>query len=79
MNDLGKLNDILFAELDRLERCGSDDIGKEAERAKQIRDLSAQVIGNARTVMDVYRMRQSEMTDTAGQICVPKMLGGGEV
>lgn len=78
MNDLGKLNDILFAELERLEQCGKDDIAKEADRAKQIRDLSAQVIGNARTVMDVYRMRQSQIDGTAEQICVPRMLGGGD-
>lgn len=77
-NDLGRLNDILFAELERLEGAGKDDIEVEAERAKHIRNLSATVIDNAKTVMEAYRIRQGSIDETAGQIAVPRMLQAGD-
>lgn len=78
-NDLGKLNDILFAELDRLEQAGADDIAAEAERAKQVRDLAGTVIDNARTVITAYKLRSDAELMVGGAVKEPpKMLGGGE-
>jgi hypothetical protein len=73
-NTLGRLNDMLFDELENLRNA---DVGNvealqsEIARAKAIEDMSMVVIDNARTILDATRLRASFSKNAH----MPKMLG----
>ena len=76
-NDLGRLNDALFAELDNLRAVdvtNADAIAAEVSRAKAVEGIAKTVIENANTVLDATRMR-AEYSKGAS-VSMPKMLEG---
>ena len=77
MNSLTKLNDALFAELDRLERIGHEDhecLRAEIDRAKAVSNLAASITNNHRLALQVARERAE--THMCESISIPKMLEG---
>lgn len=80
-NDLGRLNDILFDELDRLQDAdacdGSGRAGLDVEiaRARSIRDLAATVIDNANTTMRAVELKVS-LSDPLKPVSLPRLLDG---
>lgn len=71
-NKLSDLNDILFAQLDRLndENIKPEDLELEIKRANSISSLSAQVINNAKIVLDAAKLS----ADT-GKSYIPEQFG----
>jgi len=69
-NKLSDLNNILFAQLERLsdEDLSTEGLQKEIDRSKAITGLATQVIGNARLVFEA----QKELGNTNS---VPEVLG----
>lgn len=78
MNNLGKLNDELFAELDRLAAAEGDGIAAEAARAKEVVGLSSKIIENARLSMDAVKLKAHLELEVGQAVHVPRMLGDGE-
>ena len=79
-NKLTDLNDHLFAQLERLgnESLSKEDLSKEVERSRAITDVSKQVVGNARLVLDAEKF----MADGASMVRrknMPAMLGSKEL
>ena len=77
INDLGQLNDQLFAELENLRTVDVSDadvIAAEVSRAKAVEGIARTVIENANTVLDATRMR-AEFCKGAS-IKIPRMLEG---
>ena len=77
VNDLGRLNDQLFAELDNLRAVDASDadaIAAEVSRAKAVEGIARTVIENANTVLDATRMRAE--FGKGAVVNVPKMLEG---
>lgn len=72
MNDLEKVNAILFRELDRLEGADGEDMRDEIERARTIKGLSDTVIANGNLVL---RAAQAS-AGVAEAVRIPRMLGG---
>lgn len=72
MNDLEKVNAIVFRELERLESCPKEHMADEIERARTIKGLSDTVISNGNLVL---RAAQAS-TGVAEAVRMPKMLGG---
>lgn len=72
MNDLEKVNAIVFRELERLESCPKEHIADEIERARTIKGLSDTVISNGNLVL---RAAQAS-AGVAEAVRMPKMLGG---
>lgn len=59
-NDLGRLNDLLFAELDRLNSVdpeNKDAVALEVSRAKAMQGIAAQVTDSCKVVLDTVRLR----------------------
>ena len=76
-NTLGRLNEILFAELERLnalDASNEDAVRVEVSRSKAVQELAREVNASAKTVMDATRFR----AEWAGsrQASVPKLLEG---
>lgn len=75
-NDLSKLNDIMFNQIDRLDQMSIKDpeaMASEIERAKVIKSLASTVIDNGRLVLAAVQT-SSEVGEA---VCVPRMLGAG--
>lgn len=75
MNSLGRLNDELFAQLERLSDVDVRDeasLKAEVERSRAVEGIAKTIIGNAETVLAATRMR-AEYTSHAS---MPKMLEG---
>jgi hypothetical protein len=76
-NDLGRLTDALFAELDNLRAVDvtdGDAIAAEVSRAKAVEGIAKTVIENANTVLDATRMRAEY--GKGATVTMPKMLEG---
>lgn len=74
-NDLYKLNDVLFAELDRLSNLElkGEELENEIKRADAIVDISKQLIDNAELVLRAQIAKSQKMSYNQ---TMPKMLGG---
>ena len=78
-NTLGRLNEVLFAELERLNAVDVTDaaaLQAEVERSKAVQGVAKEINASAKTVLDTARMR-AEWAD-ARTARTPKMLDGGE-
>lgn len=75
-NTLGDLNNHLFAQLERLsdEDLKGEKLEEEINRARAIKDIATQIIGNANVVLRAQEL----VADTTGRsnVNVPKMLEG---
>jgi hypothetical protein len=74
-NALGKLNDALFAELDRLSSVDikdEDAVKLEISRSKAIEGIASTTIENAKTILEATRIK----AEFGRQAPVPKMLEG---
>lgn len=75
-NNLGELNNFLFAQLERLDNpeITEEELQQEIQRSKAIASVSAQIIANANTVLEAQRF----VSETVGRskVEVPKMLEG---
>ena len=76
-NTLGRLNEVLFAELERLDALDASDedaVRVEVSRSKAIQEVAREVNASAKTIMDAARFR----AEWAGakQAKMPKMLEG---
>lgn len=75
-NDLGRLNDQLFAELENLRAVDATDadmMAAEVARSKAVEGIARTVIENANTVLAATRMRAEY---NQNQVSMPKMLEG---
>lgn len=74
-NTLGRLNDELFAELDRLgavDASDADALRAEIDRAKSIEGVSRTIVDNAKVIIDATIMR----ANLTHEVRTPKMLEG---
>lgn len=74
-NALGKLNDALFAELDRLSSVDikdEDAVKLEISRSKAIEGIAKTTVDNAKTILDATRLRAEYGRTTP----MPKILEG---
>lgn len=74
-NDLKKLNDVLFDELERLSAVdvGNEDaVRLEISRSKAIEGIAKTAVDNARTILEATRIRAEFGRTTP----MPKMLEG---
>lgn len=73
VNSLGRLSDVLFNELERLDSLDVSDesaVKMEVSRSKSIQGVAAQVNLAARTILDTAKVR----ANITGVKNVPKML-----
>jgi len=74
-NDLKKLNDVLF---DELERLGAVDVGNEdavrleISRSKAIEGIAKTAVDNAKTILEATRIR----AEYSREVRMPRMLEG---
>lgn len=76
-NTLGRLNEVLFAELERLNALDASDedaVRIEVSRSKAVQEVAREVNQSARTIMDAARFRAE--WSGARQASVPKLLEG---
>lgn len=74
-NALGRLNDALFAELDRLSTIDikdEDAVKLEISRSKAIEGIAKTTVDNAKTILDATRLRAEYGRTTP----MPKILEG---
>lgn len=74
-NALGKLNDALFAELDRLSSVDikdEDAVKLEISRSKAIEGIAKTTVDNAKTILEATRLRAEYGRTTP----MPKILEG---
>lgn len=75
-NTLGDLNNHLFAQLERLsdEELQGEKLQEEIGRAKAVKEIASQIIGNANVVLKAQEL----IAETTGRskVIVPKMLEG---
>ena len=74
-NALGRLNEVLFAELDRLSAVdieNEDAVKLEISRSKAIEGIAKTTVDNAKTVLDATRLK----AEVGQQTHMPKMLEG---
>ena len=74
-NDLGRLNEVLFAELERLGSVDLEDedaVKLEISRSKAIEGIAKTTVDNARTILEATRIR-AEYTRV---MRMPRMLEG---
>lgn len=74
-NDLKKLNDVLFAELERLSAVdvGNEDaVRLEISRSKAIEGIAKTTVDNARTILEATRIR----AEYSREVRMPRMLEG---
>lgn len=77
MNSLGRLNEILFAELERLNALDVSDkdaVAAECSRSKAIQNVAREVNQSSKTVMEAARFR-AEWAGARGAN-MPKLLEG---
>jgi hypothetical protein len=75
-NNMGRLSDLLFDELERLgslDTHDSDALKAEVERSRAIEGIAKTVIENAGTVLEATRMRAQYTQQT---VTMPKLLEG---
>lgn len=75
-NDLGRLNEALFSELENLrsvDPTDRDGLAAEVQRAKAVEGIAKTIIDNANTVLDATRMRAGFAKES---VTMPKMLEG---
>lgn len=76
-NTLGRLNEVLFAELERLNALDATDekaVAAEVSRSKAIQEVAREVNQSAKTVLGTAKMR-AEWAGMKG-VSTPKMLEG---
>lgn len=77
-----KLNDALFAQLDKLQSVEADDsesMERVIEQTKAVSDLARNIISNANTAINAMRLYDNAGLGAAELVGrAPKMLGGGE-
>ena len=77
-----KLNDALFAQLDKLQLVEADDsesMERVIEQTKAVSDLARNIISNANTAINAMRLYDNAGLGAAELVGrAPKMLGGGE-
>ena len=78
-----KLNDALFAQMDKLAAAKTeDDVKREVERSKAVSALATNIVNNARNAIRVVEMGNDSMLGVAGAVgvhpTVPRMLTGGD-
>lgn len=77
-----KLNDALFAQLDKLQEVDkgdADEMELVIEQTKAVSQLASNIISNANTAISAMRLYDSAGMGAAELIGrAPKMLGGGE-
>lgn len=77
-----KLNDALFAQLDKLQAVDGDDaeaMERTIEQTKAVSQLASNIISNANTAISAMRLYDQAGMGAAELIGkAPKMLGGGE-
>lgn len=74
-NDLGRLNEVLFAELERLGSVdleNEDAVRLEISRSKAIEGIAKTTVDNAKTILEATRLRAEFGRTTP----MPKMLEG---
>lgn len=74
-NDLGRLNEVLFAELERLGSVdleNEDAVRLEISRSKAIDGIAKTTVDNAKTILEATRLRAEFGRTTP----MPKMLEG---
>ena len=79
MSDLWKLNDHIFAELDRLAELDVNDAEAreaEIERSKAIGSMAGRAIENARAVMDAVKVQIAADDTVADSMAIPRLLLG---
>ena len=77
MNSLGRLNEILFDELERLNALDITDkeaVAVEVSRSKAIQDTAKEVNQSARTILETAKLRAG--ISGARSASVPKLLEG---
>ena len=76
-NTLADLNDLLFAEMERLddESLKGDDLKEELSRAKGMAQIGTKIILNARTILDAAKF-QDEKLDADSK--TPRLLLGDQ-
>lgn len=76
-NTLGRVNDYLFAELERLDALTTmddpDALRLEISRSKAVEGIAKAAIDNANTILDVARLKAEY---SGARVSVPKMLAG---
>jgi len=74
--NLSDLNDVLFAQLSRLnnDKLIGDDLERELRRSSGVTSLSKEIVSNARLVLDGEKHRK----EFGGGYKLPKMLGNQE-
>ncbi len=72
-NRLSDLNNHLFAQLERLgdEDLQGEALSEEIQRSKAVASISANIIDNARIVLEAEKMRHSLLP---GNVSLPEML-----
>ena len=77
-----KLNDALFAQLDKLQDVDPDDaeaMERTIEQTRAVSQLAGNIISNANTAINAMRLYDQAGMGAAELIGkAPKMLGGGE-
>lgn len=76
-NTLGRLNEVLFAELERLNAVDvtdKDALQAEVERSKAVQGVAKEINISARSILETARMRAE--WNTARAVQTPKMLEG---
>ena len=77
INTLGRLNEALFAELDRLEQVdpsNADELRLEIDRARAVQGVARQINASAQTILKTAAFRAELMG--ARQATMPRMLEG---
>lgn len=74
-NNLGKLNDYLFDQMDRLndEDLEGETLKEEIERAKAVKDVATSIISNGNLVLNAEKYNDDKWNAEAKK---PKMLEG---
>ena len=54
-NNLNKLNDVLFEQLDRLTNCNDENLNKEISKSFAITSLASQIVNNANTYLKAIK------------------------
>lgn len=74
-NTLLDLSDTLFEQLERINDASAEELEDEIRRSKAMCGIAGTIIGNASTVVDAMKFRDSAM-DAGTHL--PRMLTGGE-
>ena len=75
-NALGRVNDYLFAEMERLDTLDASDpdaLRLEIQRARAVEGMAKAAIDNANTILDVARLKAEY---SGARVSVPKALAG---